>query len=54
MANMARCSIKSLASMNAMSINFYLALVEGEACHSMWGASSHVGEVKYVQFISQS
>ena len=32
----------------------YLALVEGEACHSMWGASSHVGEVKYVQFISQS
>ena len=35
MAKVARCSNKSLASMNAMPINFYLALVEGEACHNM-------------------
>ena len=30
----------------------YLALLQGEACHIMGGASTHIGEVKYVQFIS--
>ena len=41
----------SLASMYAMPINFYLGLLEGKACHISGGASSHIGEVKYVQFI---
>jgi len=35
-----------------MPINFYLVLLEGEACHICGGASTHIGEVKYVQFIS--
>ena len=42
---------KSLARMYAMLINFYLGLLEGEACHIIGGASTHIGEVKYVQFI---
>ena len=41
----------SLARMYAMPINFYLGLLEGEACHIIGGASTHIGEVKYVQFI---
>ena len=36
-----------------MPINFYLELLEGEACHIMRGASTHIGEVKYVQCIPQ-
>ena len=36
-----------------MPINFYLELLEGEACHIIGGASTHIGEVKYVQFIPQ-
>ena len=36
-----------------MPINFYLALLEGEACYRMGDASTHIGEVKYVQFIHQ-
>ena len=42
----------SLARMYAMPINFYLGLLEAEACHIIGGASTHNGEVKYVQFIS--
>ena len=34
-----------------MPINFYLGLLKGEACHIMRGASTHIGEVKYVQLI---
>ena len=34
-----------------MPNNFYLVLLEGEACHIYGGASTHIGEVKYVQFI---
>ena len=41
----------SLARMYAMPINFYLGLLEGEACHIIGSASTHIGEVKYVQFI---
>ena len=36
-----------------MPINFYLGLLEEEACHISEGASTHIGEVKYVQFIPQ-
>ena len=36
-----------------MPINFYLGLFEGEACHISGGASTHIGKVKYVQFIPQ-
>ena len=43
--------IMSLAKMYAMPINFYLGLLEGEACRIIGGASTHIGEVKYVQFI---
>ena len=41
----------SLARMYAMLINFYLELLEGEACHISGVASTHIEEVKYVQFI---
>ena len=41
----------SLARMYAMPINFYLELLEREACHIIGGASTHIGEVKYVKFI---
>ena len=42
----------SLARMYVKPINFYLGLLEGEACHiNLGGASTHIGEVKYVQFI---
>ena len=41
----------SLAKDVCMSINFYLGLLEGEACHISGDASTHIGEVKYVQFI---
>ena len=34
-----------------MPINFYLVLLEEEACHICGGASTHIGEVKDVQFI---
>ena len=43
--------IMSLARMNVMPINLYLVLLEGEACHIIGDASTHIGEVKYVQFI---
>ena len=43
--------VMSLTRMYAMPINFYLGLLEGEACHISGGASTHIGEVKYVQFI---
>ena len=32
----------SLARMYAMPINFYLGLLEGEACHISGGASTHI------------
>ena len=35
-----------------MPNNFYIALLEGEACHICGGASTHIGEIKDVQFIS--
>ena len=34
-----------------MPNNFYLALLEGEACHICGGASTHIGEIKDIQFI---
>ena len=36
-----------------MPINIYIGLLEGEAYHISGGASTHIGEVKYVQFIPQ-
>ena len=42
----------SLARMYAMPINFYLGLLEGEVYHIIGGASIHIREIKYVQFIS--
>ena len=34
-----------------MPNNVYIALLEGEACHICGGASTHIGEIKDVQFI---
>ena len=34
--------IMSIARMYAMPINFYLGLLEGEACHMSGGASTHI------------
>ena len=42
---------KSLAKDVCMPSNFYLVLLEGEACHICGSISTHIGEVKHVQFI---
>ena len=43
--------IMSLARMYAMPINFYLGLLEGDACHISGGESTHIWEIQYVQLI---
>ena len=41
----------SLAMDVCMPINFYIGLLEGEACHISGGASTHIWEIQYVQLI---
>jgi hypothetical protein len=53
MQDMTICTSKSLANMMSCQLTYTFALVEGEACHIYGVHSTHVGEVKDIQFISQ-